>query len=45
MKMAAAGKAPGYNLSFTHYPSGHMFYLDNASLEQFRQDAEAWYAK
>ena len=33
------------NLSFTIYPSGHMFYLDDASLARFRQDAEAWYAK
>ncbi|MCR5403359.1 MAG: hypothetical protein K6E91_05980 [Butyrivibrio sp.] len=31
------------NLSFTYYPSGHMFYLDLPSLEQFREDAERWY--
>lgn len=33
------------NLSFTHYPSGHMFYLDEASIDQFRQTAEVWYAE
>lgn len=31
------------NLSFTYYPSGHMFYQHEPSLQQFRQDAEAWY--
>ena len=31
------------NLSFTYYPSGHMFYLHEPSMAQFRQDAEAWY--
>lgn len=31
------------NLSFTYYPSGHMFYLHEPSIAQFRQDAEAWY--
>lgn len=31
------------NLSFTYYPSGHMFYQHGPSLQQFRQDAEAWY--
>ncbi|MBQ6399728.1 MAG: peptidase S10 [Clostridia bacterium] len=31
------------NLSFTYYPAGHMFYLHEPSLKQFRQDAEAWF--
>jgi len=31
------------NLSFTYYPSGHMVYLDDDSLVQIRQDAEAWF--
>ena len=31
------------NLTFTYYPSGHMFYQHEPSLRQFRQDAEAWY--
>jgi carboxypeptidase C (cathepsin A) len=31
------------NLSFTYYPSGHMFYVDKASFDQFRKDAEKWY--
>ena len=31
------------NLSFTYYPSGHMIYMHQPSLEQFRKDAEAWY--
>ena len=31
------------NLSFTYYPAGHMFYLHQASLEQFRRDAEKWF--
>ncbi len=31
------------NLSFTYYPSGHMIYMHQPSLEQFRRDAEAWY--
>lgn len=31
------------NLSFTYYPSGHMFYMHKPSLEQFREDAKAWY--
>ena len=31
------------NLSFTYYPSGHMFYLHEPSMVQFRKDAEAWY--
>ena len=31
------------NLSFTHYPSGHMIYMHEPSLAQFRQDAVSWY--
>ena len=31
------------NLSFTYYPSGHMIYMHQPSLDQFREDAEAWY--
>ena len=31
------------NLSFTYYPSGHMIYLHQPSLAQFRKDAENWY--
>ncbi|MBE5790019.1 MAG: peptidase S10 [Clostridiales bacterium] len=31
------------NLSFTYYPSGHMFYQHEPSLQKFRKDAEAWY--
>ena len=31
------------NLTFSYYPSGHMFYQHEPSLRQFRQDAEAWY--
>lgn len=31
------------NLSFSYYPAGHMFYLDRASHDQFRRDAENWY--
>jgi len=31
------------NLSFTYYPAGHMIYMHQPSLEQFREDAEAWY--
>ena len=33
------------NLSFTYYPSGHMFYLHEPSMARFRQDAEAWYGR
>jgi len=33
------------NLSFTYYPSGHMFYQHEPSLRQFRADAEAWYGQ
>ncbi len=32
------------NLSFTYYPSGHMIYIDKASFDKFRSDAEKWYA-
>ncbi len=31
------------NLSFTYYPSGHMIYLHEPSLKQFREDAKKWY--
>lgn len=31
------------NLSFTYYTSRHMFYVDKASFDQFRKDAEKWY--
>ena len=31
------------NLSFSYYPSGHMFYQHEPSLQQFRKDAEAWF--
>lgn len=31
------------NLSFTYYPAGHMFYLDEESFDKFRKDAEAFY--
>ena len=32
------------NLSFSYFPAGHMFYLDQASHDQFRRDAETWYS-
>ena len=31
------------NLQFTHYPSGHMIYLNEPCLAQFRKEAEQWY--
>ncbi len=31
------------NLQFSHYPSGHMIYLNEPALAQFRKEAEAWY--
>ena len=31
------------NLQITHYPSGHMIYLYEPALAQFRKDAEAWF--
>ena len=31
------------NLQFTYYPAGHMFYLHEPSLQQFRKNAEEWY--
>ena len=31
------------NLSFSYYPSGHMFYLEKTSFDQFRAEAETWY--
>ncbi|MCR5735609.1 MAG: hypothetical protein K6G22_13465 [Lachnospiraceae bacterium] len=33
------------NLSFTYYPSGHMFYLDRDSHAKFKEDAQKWYKK
>ena len=30
-------------LSFSYYPSGHMFYLEKASFDQFREEAVNWY--
>ena len=31
------------NLSFSYYPSGHMFYVEKASFDQFREQAGLWY--
>ena len=31
------------NLRFTFYPSGHMFYMYEPALAQFRKEAEEWY--
>ncbi len=31
------------NLSFSYYPSGHMFYLEKTSFDQFREEAQNWY--
>lgn len=31
------------NLSFSFYPSGHMFYVEKASFDQFREQAGLWY--
>lgn len=31
------------NVSFTHYPAGHMFYLLDSNVSRFREDAKAWY--
>lgn len=31
------------NLSFTYYPCGHMIYMEKASFDKFRMDAESWY--
>ena len=33
------------NLQFTYYPSGHMFYVDRNSFDQFRLDAEKWFGR
>ncbi len=33
------------NLSFKFYQSGHMIYMHQPSLEEFRKDAKEWYAK
>ena len=33
------------NLTFSHYPAGHMFYLLESNLAAFRKDAEAWFAE
>ena len=31
------------NVQFTYYPSGHMMYMYEPALAQFRKEAEAWY--
>ncbi len=31
------------NLSLTYYPCGHMIYMEKASFDKFRMDAESWY--
>lgn len=31
------------NLRFRYYPAGHMFYLLDANVQAFREDAEAWF--
>ena len=31
------------SLQFTYYPSGHMIYMYEPALAQFRKEAEAWY--
>ncbi len=31
------------NLQFSHYPSGHTFYIDKEVFDSFRSDAENWY--
>ena len=31
------------NLRFTYYPSGHMIYMHEPSLKEFREQAEEWY--
>jgi len=41
--MAMSTELGNYDLSFTYYPSGHMFYQHEPSLQQFRKDAESWY--
>ena len=33
------------NFQFTRYPCGHMIYMQEDCLAQFRREAEAWYAK
>lgn len=33
------------NLRFTYYPSGHMIYMHEPSLVQFREQAEEWYKR
>ena len=30
-------------ITFTHYPSGHMIYIDKESFDKLREDAEKWY--
>ncbi len=32
-------------LTFTYYPSGHMFYMEKKSFDQFREEAERWYGQ
>lgn len=31
------------NVQFTYYPSGHMFYVEKESFDQFREAAEDWF--
>ncbi len=31
------------HITFSYYPSGHMIYIHEPSLKQFREEAEAWY--
>ena len=31
------------NISFSYYHAGHMFYIDRASFDAFREEAENWY--
>ena len=33
------------NLMFTYYPSGHMIYMHEPSLAEFREQAEKWYRR
>ena len=32
-----------HQLQFTYYPSGHMIYLNQESLAQFKEEAKVWY--
>ena len=33
------------NLTFSHYPAGHMFYLLESNVAAFHEDAEAWFGE